>query len=1631
MVENLEKNKKSNIKRKKKKNQVQALNLLIFMLFNIILLISISANAVYTGSNLTVIRTSQEGTGESVIFNWEENVLQNTESFSEYNIDNNPYGYLDEHDATLTRDYANSSDFYTEGVGSSVVETNYLGHDTVLNFTQDGGYPRGTLTPSSMNKSCWNETIAHYTFDGDVGGYPSGWEIIEGEDTGVEVVNSFQGRNTVVKISDNSSINFGGMWTTFNSLSEWVMDFYILRSRAGGSAYIRTYPGFYIYAKSGNLYYLDPNLGEVMLKSGLSLDTWYHFKVICYDDTKTYDLEYNGNVWKDLPYKNMEEPEEGITKFIIDGTGSQANYDIYVDDVKIYVEHCDLGKHFGTWDFNDDAISREGYYYGSWDFNDEEIKDYSDNPTELELVDSGDVDSECSLSILEEKYGHKNVLELYDNNTAGVIDITKNIPLTPNIVMEFWWAFNTTEGYNELLFILYESETRIIEIRFNYVNVGRINVHNGTDSYPIVSGLSTNTFYHVKLELDDSNNQFEFFLNGESKGIHGYKNDNENGIDSIFFYTRANNGGGAEMYHWLDAIGIVEINNYDEGDNINPYGKPEEVSSSINEAILKYNTSVSIIRELDRHKNVLQIYDKNSEAEGNIKILINFSTISNAIFDIYIARSCSSIFAFQLYENDTVIVRTWLNSDDLYYRDSTNSDHIIASGFNQWNHFYHYRFVLNDTSNQFDAYVNGVLKKSDLEYNNAITNGINNIRLFTVAGIEIKGYVDAIGIMGRNNYTSWDNMNPYGNPSSILHENVTQSVFTPGGEIYIDDHGIFDRSWVFNVSDSEMNVSMPISPFESTGWMEACLEFNNKSNGFEFGPDFCLLKINNSGIYHENTFLRSCSNGYLYGIKWEWSESDVTVYINGELKNTFNVNFENFDKLYYWLNASGHLLVYYYSLTFSWDDDFIYIPSQDSISSIIQVDFDSESNAECFTFWSATDFLDVDGTELTQIYTIYLKDGNDVLLIISYISDLNALYFEDDEGNVLDTFDSSDDLDWGTTWMYLEFYWHENNIETWINGKKWYVYDTIREPDNIIFGLIDKGEWYLDAFQYGSIHDSDINYLPIKIQKEPMQEGIKFDYNNADFVSNETRFNVHGATIQEINGKNGATITGSLIELIDEKLKDLFRVKFGFTIFNITGDGWLDIEWDPGFIFFYDGENKDFIFHLRLKIEDGKLKIYYDSNMLSGDYDWEEILNKNISNYSSVEIGSILDSLNSRFDTEIDGEDYNILDSLPSFNRSDSSDEGILSFHTPSNNNCTFHLTDLILRDKRGESLLDYALEQNEYASYTGVSLSTWITSTYNLINYEVDDEHVLVVNDTVITEESAGTHTVNMYRESGNYHAPGTTIEIREANDVKKPSFLKLLGICLKSRDNRYDALTFNYNASTKGFFFYVDDGKLKWRFGKTYRHEINESMEVEIEINDNIPSNSTFRFTGYVSDIYKGFLDIKDAHGGKLTKALPNEPTEFEENITINSLKGNEYIHSSGLVFDLVSKIKIRLVALANKTLEYFVGSTRILAEGFISALEFIERFMEFDIVILEELTFTEGLIQLVVFFILLFFPSIIGYSFLSRKAFMLLWFMMTIILMITSYFPIWLSIIDLICLLFLFFSDNLEIDMEVTEG
>jgi len=230
------------------------------------------------------------------------------------------------------------------------------------------------------------------------------------------------------------------------------------------------------------------------------------------------------------------------------------------------------------------------------------------------------------------------------------------------------------------------------------------------------------------------------------------------------------------------------------------------------------------------------------------------------------------------------------------------------------------------------------------------------------------------------------------------------------------------------------------------------------------------------------------------------------------------------------------------------------------------------------------------------------------------------------------------------------------------------------------------------------------------------------------------------------------------------------------------------------------------------------------------------------------------------------------------------------------------------------------------------------------------------------------------------------------------------------------YDALTFNYNASTKGFFFYVDDGKLKWRFGKTYRHEINESMEVEIEINDHIPSNSTFRFTGYVSDIYKGFLDIKDAHGGKLTKTLPNEPTEFEENITISSLKGNEYIHSSGLVFDLVSKIKIRLVALANKTLEYFVGSTRIL---------------EFDIVILEELTFTEGLIQFVVFFILLFFPSIIGYSFLSRKAFMLLWFMMTVILMITSYFPIWLSIIDLICLLFLFFSDNLEIDMEVTEG
>ena len=397
----MEKNKKSNIKKKKKKNQVQALNLLIFMLFNIILLISISANAVYTGSNLTVIRTSQEGTGESVIFNWEENVLQNTESFSEYNIDNNPYGYLDEHDASLTRDYANSSDFYTEGVGSSVVETNHLEHDTVLNFTQDGGYPRGTLTPSGMNKSCWNEPWHEWTFDGDVGGNPSDWTVEETESATVEVIKSFENRDSVLKFSDNTtSALCKAKIKVANIYPTKTIKFHFAYDRDLKKNYFLTIPGVHLRIYDNKFQYLDPKIGTLTLKSNLNSRTWYEVLIHMDDYSKTCDVYFdeiligsNLNYFYDVIYDEIE---------IIINTGiSDDNCDFYVDDVKVQVWHCSYG-----------------YYHEYPDaFNDEIPGNYTDNPTDLAWIDEANLNN-VQVYIEREYYGHKNILNLSSDGTS-------------------------------------------------------------------------------------------------------------------------------------------------------------------------------------------------------------------------------------------------------------------------------------------------------------------------------------------------------------------------------------------------------------------------------------------------------------------------------------------------------------------------------------------------------------------------------------------------------------------------------------------------------------------------------------------------------------------------------------------------------------------------------------------------------------------------------------------------------------------------------------------------------------------------------------------------------------------------------------------------------------------------------------------------------------------------------------------------------------------------------------------------------------------------------------------------------------------------------------------------------------
>lgn len=200
--------------------------------------------------------------------------------------------------------------------------------------------------------------------------------------------------------------------------------------------------------------------------------------------------------------------------------------------------------------------------------------------------------------IIKNKNNHNNVLEILDNSSSQSVYMYNNFLVQTNSIIEFYWCFNSTETIEHYLRLyLMENMEEKIYILFNYKegNLGTIVSLDNTYSYNDISiNQSINSWYHIKIELNDILNSFIFYLNGINRGSFDYFSDTNIGIDSLRFYTKTSNSGGF-YWHWLDAIGYSWDDNYTIGQNIIPY---QEINPNIKE-VDKYEFAFKSFQDLN------------------------------------------------------------------------------------------------------------------------------------------------------------------------------------------------------------------------------------------------------------------------------------------------------------------------------------------------------------------------------------------------------------------------------------------------------------------------------------------------------------------------------------------------------------------------------------------------------------------------------------------------------------------------------------------------------------------------------------------------------------------------------------------------------------------------------------------------------------------------------------------------------------------------------------------------------------------------------------------------------------------------------------------------------------------------
>lgn len=196
-----------------------------------------------------------------------------------------------------------------------------------------------------------------------------------------------------------------------------------------------------------------------------------------------------------------------------------------------------------------------GYYPATYGFESDLINGH---PSDWSIMEGGG----CTVNIVSEIDGHKNVVDLYDNGVGGLNRAEINNTFTDQTVgtIEFW--FRRTTPTEWVRWRLWDGSTQATSIG----SAGGYFVF-ANDTWNDISPCNNDQWYHISVEFNTVIDSFNLTIDGIRELTNSAFINDVDSINILQFYTR---GWGTTNYRgYVDAVGYSWDPNYINGNNLN------------------------------------------------------------------------------------------------------------------------------------------------------------------------------------------------------------------------------------------------------------------------------------------------------------------------------------------------------------------------------------------------------------------------------------------------------------------------------------------------------------------------------------------------------------------------------------------------------------------------------------------------------------------------------------------------------------------------------------------------------------------------------------------------------------------------------------------------------------------------------------------------------------------------------------------------------------------------------------------------------------------------------------------------------------------------------------------------------